>query len=104
MLSESQERMLAICRIGKEELFESVCQKWDLDYTKIGRVTADKHLKIYFGDKIVADIPSASLAAGEGAPVYKRESKKPAYLEAVQKASIFQQDRPLASEKNCEIA
>ncbi len=85
MLSESQERMLAICRIGKEELFESVCQKWDLDYTKIGRVTADKHLKIYFGDKIVADIPSASLAAGEGAPVYKRESKKPAYLETVQK-------------------
>jgi phosphoribosylformylglycinamidine synthase len=87
MLSESQERMLAICKIGKEELFESVCRKWDLDFNKIGRVTADKNLKVLFKGKVVADIPSASLAAGEGAPVYKRESKRPAYLDTIQTMS-----------------
>jgi len=83
MLSESQERMLAICRIGKEEAFESVCRKWDLDYTKIGRITSDENLTIYFKGEKVACIPSASLAAGDGAPVYVRETRRPAYLDKV---------------------
>jgi phosphoribosylformylglycinamidine synthase len=88
MLSESQERMLVICKPGKEELFEEICRKWDLDFTKIGKVTDDKNLKVFFKGEMVADIPSASLAAGEGAPVYERESKRPAYLDQVQNLNI----------------
>jgi phosphoribosylformylglycinamidine synthase len=88
MLSESQERMLAICKAGKEEYFEKICKKWDLDFTKIGKVTDDKNLKVFFKGDMVADIPSANLAAGEGAPVYERESKRPAYLDQVQNLSI----------------
>jgi len=65
MLSESQERMLAICRIGKEQDFESVCRKWDLEYTKIGQITPDENLTIFFKGKKVACIPSASLADAE---------------------------------------
>jgi phosphoribosylformylglycinamidine synthase len=84
MLSESQERMLAICKPGKEEKFENVCRKWDLDYTKIGQVTSGKNLKVIFNNQLIADIPAASLAAGEGAPVYKRETQKPAYLDDIQ--------------------
>jgi phosphoribosylformylglycinamidine synthase len=84
LLSESQERMLAICKLGKENHFEEICKKWDLDFTKIGKVTDDKNLKVFFHGEKVADIPSASLAAGEGAPVYEREFKKPAYLDTVQ--------------------
>jgi phosphoribosylformylglycinamidine synthase len=88
LLSESQERMLVICNINEEERFEEICRKWDLDYTKIGKVTDDKKLKVYFHGEKVADIPSASLAAGEGAPVYEREAKKPSYLDAVQQLDI----------------
>jgi len=88
MLSESQERMLVICKPGKEEYFEKICQKWDLDFTEIGKVTNGKNLRVSFEGEVVADIPSASLAAGEGAPVYERESNKPAYLENVQKLDI----------------
>jgi len=43
LLSESQERMLAICKLGEETHFEEICKKWDLDYTQIGKVTADKN-------------------------------------------------------------
>ena len=85
MLSESQERMLAICHPGQEEKFESICKKWDLDFTKIGNMTDDKHLKIYFHGELVADIPAKSLAAGDGAPVYKRETRRPDYLDKIQK-------------------
>jgi phosphoribosylformylglycinamidine synthase len=88
MLSESQERMLVICRIGQEEHFEKICEKWDLDFTRMGKVTDDKNLKVFFKGEMVADIPSASLAAGEGAPVYDRESKKPTYLDQVQNINI----------------
>ena len=88
LLSESQERMLVICNINEEERFEEICRKWDLDYTKIGKVTDDKKLKVFFHGEKVADIPSASLAAGEGAPVYEREANKPAYLDSVQQLDI----------------
>jgi len=81
LLSESQERMLAICNPGKEDEFERVCNKWDLEFTKIGRVTDTKNLTINFNGQTVADIPSYYLSAGDGAPVYERESKKPDYLE-----------------------
>jgi phosphoribosylformylglycinamidine synthase len=84
LLSESQERMLVICNVGDEDRFEEICKKWDLDYTKIGKVTDDKHLKVFFNGEKVADIPSASLAAGDGAPVYEREAKRPAYLDQVE--------------------
>ena len=79
MLSESQERMLAICKPGKESKFENVCKKWDLDFALIGRVTDSKNLTINFKGKTVADIPSYYLSAGDGAPVYEREVKVPDY-------------------------
>ncbi len=84
MLSESQERMLAICQPGKEAMFEQICNKWDLDFRKIGRMTANKNLQVHFHGQLVADIPAANLAAGDGAPVYERERRKPAYLDQVQ--------------------
>jgi phosphoribosylformylglycinamidine synthase II len=80
LLSESQERMLAICKPGKEKEFENVCQKWELDFSCIGKVTDSKNLKITFAGETVADIPSYYLSAGDGAPVYQRETKVPAYL------------------------
>ena len=84
MLSESQERMLAICRPGKENKFEAVCKKWDIEFALLGKVKDDKNLTVTFQGKTVADIPSFYLSAGDGAPVYKRETKRPAYLDTVQ--------------------
>ncbi len=84
MLSESQERMLVICRLGKENDFEAVCKKWDLDYSRIGQVETGSHLKVYHHKALKADIPSFSLAAGDGAPVYQRESRRPSYLDKIQ--------------------
>ncbi len=81
LLSESQERMLAICRIGHEERFEQICAKWDLEYRRIGIITDDQKMRVKFGGQVVADIPSYYLSAGDGAPVYKRETRKPVYID-----------------------
>jgi phosphoribosylformylglycinamidine synthase II len=100
MLSESQERMLAICRPGKEKEFEAVCRKWDIEFALLGRVTDDKNLKITFQGELVADIPSYFLSAGDGAPVYQRETKRPAYLDKVQQLYINTLPQP----KNLQAA
>jgi phosphoribosylformylglycinamidine synthase II len=94
MLSESQERMLVICKPGMEKKFEEICEKWDLDYSRIGIVTEHKNLKVYFHDYVVADIPSYYLSAGDGAPVYKRETEFPSYLKALQEFDTSQVSLP----------
>lgn len=81
MLSESQERMLVVCKPGSEKKLESVFEKWDLHAVQIGQVTNDGRVKVYWHDQLVADVPAEHLVLGGGAPVYQRETKRPAYLD-----------------------
>jgi len=94
LLSESQERMLVIVEKGREKEIEVILEKWDLKYAVIGEVTAGDRLKYYVHDKLVADVPAESLVLGGGAPVYKRESKEPAYYKAFQKFKIESIEEP----------
>ena len=80
MLSESQERMLVVIEKGKEEIANEIFKKWDLNCVQVGKVIEEDKLKVYFKNKIVADIPAYELVLGGGAPVYKRESKEPEYF------------------------
>jgi len=80
MLSESQERMLVVIEKGKEEKAKEIFHKWDLNCVKVGTVIEEKNIKIHYKGKLVADIPAFELVLGGGAPVYKRETKIPDYL------------------------
>lgn len=81
MLSESQERMLIVCERGKEHVIEKIFDKWDLHAAHIGEVTDDGRVKVYWHGDLVADVPAEHLVLGGGAPVYIRETAKPAYLD-----------------------
>jgi phosphoribosylformylglycinamidine synthase subunit PurL len=78
MLSESQERMLAVLKPGREAEAERIFKKWELDFAVIGRTTNTGRLIIKHKGKIVADMPADALS--EEAPVYNRpfERRKPA--------------------------
>ena len=80
MLSESQERMLVVCKPGCEQQLEDVFAKWDLHAVHIGEVTGDGRVKVLWHGEEVANVPAEHLVLGGGAPVYVRETKKPAYL------------------------
>jgi phosphoribosylformylglycinamidine synthase subunit PurL len=82
MLSESQERMLAVVEKGKEEIAKKIFNKWDLNCVQIGEVLEEKNIKVHHKGKLVADIPAFELVLGGGAPVYKRETREPAYLKS----------------------
>lgn len=80
MLSESQERMLIVCKKGREDELKAIFEKWDLNAQHIGEVTDSKRVRIYWNGDVVADLDPSHLAAGEGAPVYERETSEPTYL------------------------
>jgi phosphoribosylformylglycinamidine synthase len=81
LLSESQERMLVCVKKGKEAAVTEVFDKWGLDSTIIGHVTDDKLMTIRLNGEVVSQIPSDVLVLGGGAPVYHRESRRPAWLD-----------------------
>jgi len=74
MLSESQERMLIVLENGKEEMAKKIFDKWNLDFSVIGKTTKSKKIELYFDEKKVADIPINTLV--ENSPMYDRKWKK----------------------------
>jgi phosphoribosylformylglycinamidine synthase II len=82
MLSESQERMLIIVRAGHEKTVTDIFEKWDLPCALIGRVTDDGFMRVKDHGVTVAEIPAKQLA--DEAPLYKREARRPAGLDARQ--------------------
>ncbi|MBA1337796.1 MAG: phosphoribosylformylglycinamidine synthase [Pelagibacterales bacterium] len=74
MLSESQERMLLILNSGKEEKAKKIFNKWNLDFSIIGKTTNSNNLVLNFDNKEVANIPLTSLSTD--VPIYDRKWKK----------------------------
>ncbi len=84
LLSESQERMLLVAKIGREEEVLAICRKWDIDAAVIGQVTGTGHWVVKatpgydpLADEpttrnpvVVCDIPTG--AVNDDAPVYDR--------------------------------
>ena len=101
LLSESQERMLIVGKKGHEEKLKKVFEKWDLVCEEIGVVTDTKRIEFYQHAELVADVPSEPLVLGGGAPVYKREFTRPAYLDILNNFSI---DSIVEPENYVEVA
>src|SRR5690606_1681413 len=88
LLSESQERMLVVVEKGREAEIEAIFDKWDLHAACSGEVTEGDRLRVFWHGQLVADIPADHLVLGGGAPVYHRETRRPAYLDEVQNADL----------------
>jgi len=83
LLSESQERMLAILKDGKEKEALDILKKWNINAVKIGKVTDDKMMRVKENGVVVCEVSAEALT--EKAPLYDRETKEPFYLKEVQK-------------------
>jgi phosphoribosylformylglycinamidine synthase II len=76
MISESQERMLAV--VAPERLDEvlAVCARWETPATQIGVVTETNRLRVLDGETVVGDIPVDVLV--DACPAYDLEPVPPA--------------------------
>jgi phosphoribosylformylglycinamidine synthase len=70
MLSESQERMLAVLKPGREAEAQAIFKKWELDFAVIGVTTDTNRLVVKHRGETVADMPITALS--DAAPVYER--------------------------------
>ena len=75
MLSESQERMLAILKPGCEDQAKAIMDKWDIDFAVIGTTTETGRMILNWNGEVICDIPVAPLS--EDAPNYDRPWVEP---------------------------
>jgi phosphoribosylformylglycinamidine synthase subunit PurL len=82
LMSESQERMMAVVTPADLDAFLAVTRKWDVEATVIGEVTGTGRLEITWHGQKVVDVPPRTVAH-EG-PVYVRPFARPADLDVLQ--------------------
>jgi phosphoribosylformylglycinamidine synthase len=75
MLSESQERMLAILKPGREAEARRIFEKWGLDAETIGATTDTGRIVLRHRGEVVCDLPLAPLS--DDAPLYDRPWTQP---------------------------
>ncbi|ESQ76492.1 phosphoribosylformylglycinamidine synthase subunit PurL [Asticcacaulis sp. YBE204] len=75
MLSESQERMLAILKPGREEDGYRIFKKWGLDAAVIGETNTSGHIVLTHKGEVVCDLPLGPLS--DDAPLYDRPWVEP---------------------------
>lgn len=92
LMSESQERMMAVVAPDQLEEFLAITDRWDVEATVLGEVTDGTHLVISWHGETIVDVPPRSVA--HDGPVYERPMKRPAYLDALQADSARGLARP----------
>ena len=75
LLSESQERMLMVCRRGEESRLIALVARWGLDVCEVGTVTDTGRYVCTWHGEVVVDVPIGALV--DDAPKYNRPMAAP---------------------------
>jgi len=77
MISESQERMIAIVRPAMLQAVEAILDRWELEHAVVGEVTDTGELRVFWEDEVVGEIPARLLT--EECPRYEvAQTRRPA--------------------------
>jgi phosphoribosylformylglycinamidine synthase len=96
LMSESQERMMAI--VPKESLkaFTAIVEKHEVEYSVLGEVIKEPILYINWGDEEIVNVPPRSVA--HDGPVYERPVLYPAWLDQLNRDSVINNNLGRATE------
>ncbi len=92
LMSESQERMMAIVHPDKLEAFLAVTDKWDVETSVLGEVTDTGRLIIRWRGETIVDVDPRTVAVD--GPVYERPVAYPTWIDALQADSAASLPRP----------
>ena len=76
MVSESQERMLAVVEPRLVDDVLAVCERWQTGASRIGEVTDTGRMRVLAGGEVVGDVSVAALV--DECPLYDLEPEEPA--------------------------
>lgn len=82
LMSESQERMMAVVEPRNVDRFMEICAKWDVLATVVGEVTDGDRLVIEWRGETVVDVDPKTVA--HDGPVYHRPLERPSWQDGVQ--------------------
>ncbi|MFW0121454.1 phosphoribosylformylglycinamidine synthase subunit PurL [Rothia sp. CCM 9419] len=82
LMSESQERMMAVVTPENLERFEQIMHKWDVEYSILGEVTDTGRLIIEWDGEIIVDVDPKTVA--HDGPTYERPYARPDWQDEVQ--------------------
>jgi phosphoribosylformylglycinamidine synthase len=82
LMSESQERMMAVVEPAHVDRFLEICEKWDVEATVVGEVDDSGRLTIEWHGETVVDVPPRSVA--HDGPTYERPYARPSWQDALQ--------------------
>ncbi|MGH3445700.1 MAG: phosphoribosylformylglycinamidine synthase subunit PurL, partial [Nocardioidaceae bacterium] len=92
LMSESQERMMAVVSPGNVERFLAICRKWDVEATVVGEVDSSGRLRIDWHGETVVDVPPRSVA--HDGPTYRRPFARPDAQDELQADAAEKLPRP----------
>ena len=81
LMSESQERMMAIVAPDRLDAFLEATRTWELEASVLGEVTGDGRLRIFWHGDCIVDVDPATVAVD--GPVYERPLARPADQDAL---------------------
>jgi len=90
MISESQERMLALVDPRRLSDVKAVCDNWNINCERIGIVTGNGLYRIFNDKELLGEIPVKTLT--DDAPVYHHKFEKPKYIETANQYLLTEAD------------
>ena len=97
LMSESQERMMAIVRPEKLDDFLAITAKWEVETSVLGEVTDTGRLIIHWQGETIVDVDPKTVAIDS--PVYERPYHRPAWLDGVQADTVLGKPRAQTQEE-----
>ncbi len=97
LMSESQERMMAVVTPANIDAFLAVTAKWDVEAAVLGEVTDGEHLVVQWHGETVVDVPPRTVA--HDGPVYQRPYARPESQDALQADTPDRLPRPASDEE-----
>jgi phosphoribosylformylglycinamidine synthase len=82
LMSESQERMMAVVTPENIAAFEAVMDKWAVEYSWLGEVTDTGRLIITWDGEVIVDVDPRTVA--HDGPVYDRPYARPEWQDSLQ--------------------
>jgi phosphoribosylformylglycinamidine synthase len=102
LMSESQERMMAIVPKKHLRAFKKIVDKHEVEYSVLGKVIKKDRLLINWGRQEIVNVPPRTVA--HDGPVYERPVEKPKWQDALNADSVRSRGLYRANENTTDLA
>jgi phosphoribosylformylglycinamidine synthase len=102
LMSESQERMMAIVPKKHLRAFKKIVDKHEVEYSVLGKVIKKDRLLINWGKEQIVNVPPRTVA--HDGPVYERPVEQPKWQDALNADSVHSRGLYRANDNSTDLA